>query len=198
MDTNQSRRGAITAAVLALIDAAMTSTRAQAQAQTSGSGQAGAADLKSKPGGAVKTRKATCLCGQLSLTTAGPDPERVSLCHCKNCQKQTGSAFSTQATFPKEQVTIAGKSTAFKFPVAGAKPVGYRNCSRTGVTFHFCPTCGSTVYYVLDETPGNIGIKTGTFTDPTFPAPNISGFEEYGLPWSMNVSALPMPGGHHT
>jgi hypothetical protein len=144
----------------------------------------------------TKTRTASCMCGQLNVTTRGPDPERISLCFCKNCQKQTGSAFSIQATFPKEQVTVEGKSTAWKFP-EGAKPVTYRNCSRTGCTFYFCPTCGSTVYYFLDETPHNIGIKVGTFTDPTFPPPMISGFEEYRFPWAMNVAALPMPGGHH-
>lgn len=39
--------------------------------------------------------------------------------------------------------------------------------------------------------------KVGAFTDPTFPPPMISGFEEYRFPWALNVSALPMPGGHH-
>jgi hypothetical protein len=109
----------------------------------------------------------------------------------------TGSAFSIQATFPKEQVKIEGKSTAFKFPIEGAPSVTFRNCSRTGATTHFCPTCGSTVYYVLDETPQNIGVKVGCFIDPKFPPPMISGFEEYKFPWSTNVDALPMPGGHH-
>jgi hypothetical protein len=157
----------------------------------------GVANAQMQTPESIKTRKASCICGQLAVTTKGPDPERVSLCHCKNCQKQTGSAFAIQATFPKEQVTVEGKSTAWTFPVAGAPPVTYRNCSRTGATFHFCPECGSTVYYVLAETPDNIGIKVGAFTDPTFPPPMISGFEEYRFPWAMNVAALPMPGGHH-
>ena len=117
------------------------------------------------------------------------------MCHCYNCQKQTGSAFSIQGTFPKEQVTIEGKSKAWRFPVVGAEPVTYRNCSRTGLTYHFCPDCGSTVYYVLDETPDNIAVRGGAFTDPTFPPPMISGFEAYRHPWAMNVAALPMPGG---
>ena len=42
-----------------------------------------------------------------------------------------------------------------------------------------------------------IGVKIGAFADPTFPAPKISGFEEYQHPWAMNVGALPMPDGHH-
>jgi hypothetical protein len=143
------------------------------------------------------TRKASCNCGQLRVTCLGPDPERRSMCHCYVCQKQTGSAFSIQARFPKEQVTIEGKSTAWKFPIEGAPAVTYRNCDSTGVTFHFCPVCGSTVYYELDAAPDFIGVKVGAFTDPTFPPPMISGFEEYRFPWAMNVAALAMPGGHH-
>jgi hypothetical protein len=197
METKFSRRSAISVAALALVDAAMTSTTAQAQTQTPDGAKTLAGTPKSKQASAIKTRKASCICGQLNVTCVGPDPERRSLCHCKNCQKQTGSAFAIQATFPKEQVTIEGKSTTWKFPVAGAPPVTYRNCSRTGATFHFCPECGSTVYYVLDETPDNIGVKVGCFTDPSFPPPMISGFEEYRFPWAMNVAALPMPGGHH-
>jgi Glutathione-dependent formaldehyde-activating enzyme len=77
----------------------------------------------------IKTRKASCICGKLTVTTKGPDPERISLCSCKNCQKQTGSAFSLQATFPKEQVTIEGKSTAWRFP-EGAAPTAPARGSR--------------------------------------------------------------------
>ena len=198
MDTDYSRRNVLTLTAVALVGSTLPGgTKALASTQTPDGVKPPAEAAKSEQASVIKTRTASCLCGQLKVTTKGPDPERISLCHCKNCQKQTGSAFSIQATFPKEQVTIDGKSTALRFPIAGAPPVTYRNCSRTGVTFHFCPECGSTLYYVLDETPNNIGIKVGTFTDPTFPPPMISGFEEYRFPWALNVSALPMPGGHH-
>jgi hypothetical protein len=196
MKTNHSRRDVITVAAAALTT--MTSAAAaQAQTQRPDDAKAAAGHPTPEQDSAIKTRQASCSCGQLTVTTKGPDPERISLCHCKTCQKQTGSAFAIQATFPKEQVTIEGKSTAWKFPIEGATPVTYRNCSRSGATFHFCPVCGSTVYYVLADTPDNIGVKVGAFTDPTFPPPMISGFEEYRVPWAMNVAALPMPGGHH-
>ena len=145
----------------------------------------------------IKTRTASCNCGQLRVTCTGPDPQRISMCSCYLCQKLTGSAFSMQATFPKEQVRVEGKSTAWKFPVEGAPPVKFRNCSRTGVTLHFCPVCGSAVYYALAETPENIGVKVGCFADPTFPPPNISAFEEYKFPWVVDIKALPTPPGHH-
>jgi hypothetical protein len=155
------------------------------------------ANTQTQTSDSIKTRKAACSCGQLTLTYEGPDPERRSLCHCKNCQLRTGSAFSIQARMPPNLVKIEGKSTAWTFPVAGANPVTYRSCDSEGVTYHFCPECGSTVYWDMNFAPEFLGVAAGSFTDPTFPPPMISGFEEYRFPWAMNVAALPMPGGHH-
>ena len=152
------------------------------------------ADLTSEQSAATRTRTASCNCGQLRVTCKGPDPERISLCHCNLCQKQSGSAFAVQARFPREQVTIEGKSTAWKLPLEEANLTEYRNCVSLGGggTFHFCPVCGSTVWYTADADAARIGVKIGTFADPTFPAPKISGFEEYQHPWAMTAADLPM------
>jgi hypothetical protein len=147
MRTNYSRREAITLGALALVGTALTD---RAQAQTPDGAKTPADDPK-----AVKTRVASCNCGQLRVTCTGPDPDRVVMCNCYMCQKQTGSPFSLQARFPNEQVKIEGKSTAWKFPIDGAKPTTYRTCAGSDgitnsaadvVTSHFCPVCGSTVY----------------------------------------------------
>ena len=200
MKKNYSRRDAITVGALALVGTTLTGrARARAQAQTPDGPKSPAADPK-----AVKTRVASCNCGQLRVTCKGPDPDRVVMCNCYLCQKQTGSPFSVQARFPNEQVKIEGKSTAWKFD--GATPLPYRTCSSSnGITnsppdvveSHFCPVCGSTVYYFRKSDPARTGVRVGAFADPTFPPPMGSGFEEYAHPWAMNVSALPMPLGHH-
>jgi hypothetical protein len=67
-----------------------------------------------------------------------------------------------------------------------------------GGTYHFCPECGSTVYWEISDAPEILGVAVGGFVDPTFPAPIISGFEAYGRAWAMNSSDLPMPGGTMT
>ena len=197
METKYSRRSVLAGAALALIHATITSTTAQAQPQMPDSVKTPAGDLNSEQGSAIKTRTASCNCGQLRVTCKGPDPERRSMCHCNLCQKQSGSVFAVQARFPREQVTIEGTSTAWTFPIDGAKPVTYRSCDSEGATYHFCPECGSTVYWEIAAAPKVIGVAIGSFTDPTFPPPMISGFEEYRFPWAMNVADLPMPGGHH-
>ena len=173
-------------------DAAAQKTKKETQ--TPDGAKAPAGDPKSGQDAAIKTRKASCNCGQLRVTVKGPDPERISLCHCNLCQKQSGSVFAVQARFPREQVTIEGKSTAWKLPLAEAKLTEYRNCVTLGGggTFHFCPVCGSTVWYTADADKTRIGVKIGAFADPTFPAPKISGFEEYRHPWAMKVADLPM------
>ena len=48
----------------------------------------------------MATRKASCNCGKLSVTYDGPDPERISLCQCNECQRRTGSVLSGQARLP--------------------------------------------------------------------------------------------------
>jgi hypothetical protein len=203
METKFSRRAAISVGALALVDATLIRT-AQAQTQTSDGAKAPAANSKSKQASAIKTRTASCNCGQLRVTCTGPDPDRVVMCNCYLCQKQTGSPFSVQARFPNEQVKIEGKSTAWKFD--GATPLPYRTCSSSDgitnsppdvVTSHFCPTCGSTVYYYRKSDPARTGVRVGAFADPTFPPPMGSGLEEYKHPWVMNVAALQMPLAHH-
>jgi hypothetical protein len=42
-----------------------------------------------------------------------------------------------------------------------------------------------------------IGVRVGVFTDPTFPPPMISGFDEYRFPCATNVAALPTAPRHH-
>ena len=145
----------------------------------------------------ANTRKASCNCGKLSVTYDGPDPERISLCQCNECQKRTGSVLSMQARLPLEHVTTEGESKTWTFPVEGAKPAEFRSCDSEGATYHFCPECGSTVYWEMAAAPEILGVAVGAFTDPTFPPPMISGFEAYGREWAMNISQLPMPGGHH-
>jgi hypothetical protein len=202
MKAKYSRRDAITVGTLALVGTTVTGG---GNAQTPNGQTTQAANPRSTQGSAIKTRTASCNCGQLRVTCKGPDPDRVVMCNCFLCQKQTGSPFSVQARFQNEQVTIEGKSTAWTFPIDGAKPTTFRTCAGSDgitksaadvVTSHFCPVCGSTVYYFRKSDPARTGVRVGAFADPTFPPPMGSGLEEYRHPWTTNIAALRMPLGH--
>lgn len=119
------------------------------------------------------TRIATCSCGQLSVTCEG-EPVRISMCHCLECQKRSGSTFAAQARWPREKVTVKGNATQYvRIGDSGNK-----------ATFHFCPTCGSTVYYWISDVPDVIAIAIGAFADPTFPSPKFSVYETRKHAWT--------------
>jgi hypothetical protein len=121
----------------------------------------------------MTVRHASCSCGQLKVNCEG-DPVRISICHCLACQRRTGSIFGVQARFPRERVVIEGRATEFlRVGDEGGR-----------ITFHFCPKCGSTVYYEADFMPGFIAIPVGVFADPTFPAPTVSVYESRRHPWA--------------
>jgi hypothetical protein len=119
------------------------------------------------------TQTASCRCGQLRATVTG-EPVRVSVCHCLNCKKRSGSAFAAQARWPEELVTVEGRSNSFEL-VAD---------SGNRATFHFCPDCGSDVHYDINgKFDGQIAIPVGAFDDPYFLSPKFSVWEERKNDW---------------
>lgn len=121
----------------------------------------------------MTTHTASCRCGQLRATVTG-EPVRVSVCHCLNCKKRSGSAFAVQARWPEAQVTIAGRSKPFKMDAD----------SGNWATFHFCPDCGSDVHYDNNgKFDGQIAIPLGAFDDPYFLVPRFSVWEERKHDW---------------
>ena len=110
---------------------------------------------------APTTREAACACGQLRIHTSG-EPRIVSSCHCLACQRRTGAIFGSSAFFGRDQVVATeGEATAF------------RRQGETGawLAFHFCPKCGSTVFWENERLPDMLSVAVGTFADPTFPSP---------------------------
>ena len=51
------------------------------------------------------------------------------------------------------------------------------------IAFHFCPDCGSTVYYLPEAEPELIAVTVGAFADPTFPQPRVSVYEARRHRW---------------
>jgi hypothetical protein len=125
----------------------------------------------------VTGRTASCRCGQLRASVTG-EPVRVSVCHCLNCKKRSGSAFAVQARWPKAQVVIDGQSKTFvKVADSGNR-----------ATFHFCPDCGSDVYYEIDGKFDDkfnelVAIPLGAFDDPFFLSPQFSVWESHKHDW---------------
>ena len=63
-----------------------------------------------------------CLCGKVRYL-ANADPVVVAVCHCKNCQKQTGTAFSVLVGVPKSAILIEGRLKTFHDRGDSGQPV---------------------------------------------------------------------------
>ena len=118
-------------------------------------------------------RIATCHCGKLSLRCAG-EPKKISLCHCLECQKRTGSLFSIAVFYPRARVkTQSGEAKTYRRPSAS----GFH------VDFHFCPECGSNVWWEPARLSDLIGVAAGAFADPDFPMPEQAVWSKHRHHW---------------
>jgi hypothetical protein len=122
----------------------------------------------------MATREAACHCGQLRLEVTG-DPFAVSICNCLACQRRTGSAFGMQAGFKGDQVQVVGRFSDYARISDEA--------DRKEHVFHFCPDCGSQVFYTEPTEPDLVVVSVGSFADPSFPPPTESGYDSRRHPW---------------
>jgi hypothetical protein len=122
----------------------------------------------------MSMREAACHCGQLRLEVEG-DPLVVSICHCLACQRRTGSAFGMQAAFRPDQVQVVGRFNDYTRVSDEA--------DRKEHVFHFCPDCGSQVFYTEPTEPDFIVVSVGSFADPSFPPPTESVYESRRHSW---------------
>jgi hypothetical protein len=118
------------------------------------------------------SRIAHCNCGSLRVKVAG-EPTLTAICHCGACQRRTGSVFSANVFYKAQDVQASGPETV------------YERVSEAGRTVrtHFCPTCGTSVYYEAGFRPGDIAVTIGSFADPQFPCPKFSVWEESKHAW---------------
>ena len=129
----------------------------------------------------MSERRATCPCGALAAVVAG-DPVRVSICHCLECKRRTGSAFSYNAHWPEDKVSVSGDIAT------------WRRTTEAGFfcEYDFCPTCGTTVVYRIQRRPGVISIPAGAFADPDFPEPTVSVYGERRHKWCVLATEGPL------
>jgi hypothetical protein len=120
-----------------------------------------------------------CLCGQVRYSADG-EPAFVGVCHCRNCQKQTGTAFSVLVGVPKTAMSLQGRLKTFRDKGDSGQPVD-RN---------FCPECGSPIFTDVAVMPGLAFIKAGTLDDTSCSIPkctSIATARSTGLTYQKEV-----------
>ena len=108
-----------------------------------------------------------CLCGAVSYEAEIPDrPVYAGLCHCRDCQRYTGSAFGESLMVPKAGVTLKGELRFYATP------------TERGSTMErgFCPVCGSGVLCRSPAWEDQYVLAAGTLDDPGIFRPRINLF----------------------
>jgi hypothetical protein len=113
-----------------------------------------------------------CLCGAVRYT-AEADPASATVCHCRDCQKFTGSAFAALVRVSKDNLTLNGTLKTFSSIGGSGNPL----------LRHFCPECGSSVAEEPGTRPDILVLNVGTFDDPAMAEPSREIFRDDALPW---------------
>jgi len=114
-----------------------------------------------------------CLCGAVSYTSDA-EPLFCAVCHCRNCQRQTGTAFSIVVAVPEDRFEVTGELSEH---VTIGEDHGQPTRRR------FCSGCGSPIVTVSESAPGVAIIKAGTLDDPSWLEPQLEVWCESAQPW---------------
>lgn len=121
-----------------------------------------------------------CHCGRITYT-AEVDPERVSVCHCTDCQMLTGSAYRVSVPAPRETFALSGHpKTYVKTAQSGTKRV-----------HSFCPDCGTPVYSSAIEDPPSYSLRVGCLDQRAELPPKRQIWCRSSLAWSVNLGDVP-------
>ena len=96
----------------------------------------------------ARVRTGGCLCGAVRYSVRG-EPAHVRRCHCANCRKESGSAFSVYAHWPVEAFELSGELSSY---------------DGRG----FCPRCGSRLLDTADPDDTHVEIRIGSLDEAPF------------------------------
>ena len=95
-----------------------------------------------------------CQCGSVRYEIVGR-LARAYACHCRDCQKQSASAFSISIPVPRKNLQLLGPLASFD----------KRSDSGAMTTCFFCATCGTRIFHVSSRSPQVATLKAGTLDD---------------------------------
>jgi hypothetical protein len=101
-----------------------------------------------------------CQCGEVRYESA-QEPLALYVCHCRECQRQSASAFGMSLEVPRAGLRVTRGAPKFWSRAAGS---GRRlRCA-------FCPTCGSRLWHEPEGMSETLTLKAGSLDEP----PDIS------------------------
>jgi hypothetical protein len=126
---------------------------------TDGTLIAAKADARNWRAATMVVHEGGCLCGGIRYRVRGR-PTRAFACHCRFCQRRTGTALGVVTFFPRESVEFSGPAAA-----------SFRTTSDESgrwIRLDFCPRCGTNLGVALEHLPAQYVVSGGTFDDPNW------------------------------
>ncbi|WP_395373219.1 GFA family protein [Marinicella sp. W31] len=132
--------------------------------------------------------KGGCACGQVRYRIR-IKPMYVHCCHCRWCQRESGSAFALNAMIESDQVEVfQGQVEKVKIPSESGK----------GQTFARCPNCQIAMWSHYAGSGQNISfIRVGTLDEPDHVPPDIHIYTASKQPWVALNTDLPNKSGYY-
>jgi hypothetical protein len=124
---------------------------------------------------AAKSISGHCLCGSVTYS-AEAEPVVQAVCHCTDCQHQTGTAFSVVVGVPRAALKIEGPTLA-SFTTVGED-------HGTATERQFCSACGSPIVSLVEAVPDIAFLKAGTLDDGSWLEPAFEVWTRSAQPWS--------------
>lgn len=114
-----------------------------------------------------------CACGSVRYRLTAP-PMFIHCCHCRDCQRQTGSAFVINALIETDRIDILSGEP---------KPVPVPTDSGSPHDIHRCPNCQTALWSDYGRRPALRFVRVGTLDDPTAIEPDVHIYVRSKLPW---------------
>jgi hypothetical protein len=129
-----------------------------------------------------QTFQGGCACGQVRYQATSA-PMFVNCCHCRWCQRESGSAFAINAMIEADRIEVlAGRPEAVLTPSASGK----------GQEFHRCPSCKVALWsHYLGAGRAVSFLRVGTLDDPDAMPPGIHIWTGSKQPWVILPEGVP-------
>ena len=121
-----------------------------------------------------------CLCGDVRYVVTA-SPTVVSLCHCRNCRKQSGSYRAVNWILPENELSIDGQLATYLD----------KGDSGRAVLRQFCPRCGSPVRTLAEAMPGLVILKAGTLDETAHDLPQRASYIVNAAAWELSALECP-------
>ncbi len=129
------------------------------------------------------TTKATgqCLCGDVTYEVVIPEKSIYEgLCHCRDCQRYTGTAFASSMMVAKAETDLKGE----------LKWYGTETDKGSIMERGFCPNCGSGVLCRSDSWPDLYVLSVGTLDDTSVYDPKINIFTRSAMKHVFDIDDI--------